>query len=155
MRKVSLFFAVSVTLLLVLFPLAAGCLSVPGPESAKKTTPVTAAVTRSSQATAVPPAQTAGVQSPVPTTAPAVTTTVSAGVETPGKEGYAAATCEDLGGFLVVPGETCSGTWLPATNTFSCCSARPARAAGTNKTISAAPFSMTVNIDDSLGSITP
>lgn len=52
-------------------------------------------------------------------------------------------------------GQQCSGTWLPAVNTFSCCSVKPVAVAGNNRTLSAAPFTLTVNTDDSLGSLTP
>jgi hypothetical protein len=149
------FFTLSVILLLVIFPLAAGCLSVPGPESQKKTPTVTAAVTRSAQTTA--PATTI-VQGTV-VTAPAAerTTTLSTPSITtaPIVSRYAADTCTGQGGSLVLPGQMCPGTWLVATNTFSCCSVKPVNAKGSNKTISAAPFTLTVNIDDNLGSIRP
>ncbi|MDD5143389.1 hypothetical protein [Methanoregula sp.] len=148
-------FVLSVILLLVLFPLAAGCLSVPGPESQKKTPAVTAAVTRSPQTTA--PATTV-VQGTVVTEPAALrTTTLPTPVATtaPTVSRYAAETCTGQGGSQVHPGQMCPGTWLAATNTFSCCSVKPADAKGSNNTISAAPFTLTVNIDDNLGSIRP
>ncbi len=52
-------------------------------------------------------------------------------------------------------GQQCNGTWLPAVNTFSCCSVKPVAVAGNNRTLSAAPFTLTVNTDDTLGSLTP
>jgi len=149
------FFALSAILLLVIFPLAAGCLSVPGPESQKKTPTVTAAVTRSPETTA--PATTV-VQRTVVTAPAAERTTmlpVLVATTAPTVSHYAAETCTGQGGSLVLPGQTCPGGWLIATNTFSCCSEKPTDARGSNKTISAAPFTLTVNIDDALGSIRP
>ena len=149
-------FALSAILLLVIFPLAAGCLSVPGPESQKKTPTVTAAVTRSPETT-VP--VTTVVQRAI-VTAPAAerTTTLPHPPVTtaPTVSRYAADTCTGQGGSLVLPGQTCPGAWLVATNTFSCCFVKPVDATnGSNKTLSAAPFTLTVNIDDDLGSIRP
>ena len=148
-------FALSAILLLVIFPLASGCLSVPGPESQKKTPTVTAAVTRSPQTTA--PSTTVAQRTVVTTPAadrttqiPTPSVTTAAAVTR-----YAADTCTAQGGFLVLPGQTCPGAWLAATNTFSCCSIKPVDAKGSNKTLSAAPFTLTVNIDDTLGSIRP
>jgi hypothetical protein len=154
MKTARPFIAIFLLLLLVIFPLAAGCLSVPGPESPKKTTPVTAAVTRSPQETATPlPAET---QAAVATTKPTPAATAAATITTsPVKSGYATAACADLSGFVVTPGQQCKGTWLPAINTFSCCSVAPVKADSGNGTLSAAPFTMTINVDDSLGSITP
>ena len=154
MKRDRLLFALAVIFLLVSFPLAAGCLSVPGPDSTKKTTPVTAAVTRSPQATASPEVPATPAPAQVATRAPAVPQP-SSPVATPGKTGYAVATCTDQGGFLVAPGQQCTGSWLSATNTFSCCSVQPVSAAGSNRSVQAAPFTLTVNIDDNLGSITP
>lgn len=151
-------FALSAIMLLVLSPLAAGCLSVPGPESQKKTPTITAAVTRSPQATT--PATTA-VQRTAMTTvtiATAAATTTPATIATTGTMGnvwYAPATCTERGGFLVLPGQQCPGTWLAATNTFSCCSVKPVTASGGDRVLTAVPFTMTVNIDDNLGSIQP
>lgn len=148
-------FALSAILLLILFPLAAGCLSVPGPESQKKTPTVTAAVTRSAQTTA--PATTVVQRTVVTAPAAEKTPTLSTPSITtaPIVSRYAADTCTGQGGSLVFPGQTCSGAWLAATNTFSCCSVKPSDAKGGNKTISAAQFTLTVNIDDNLGSIRP
>lgn len=148
-------FALSVILLMVLFPLAAGCLSVPGPESQKKTPAVTSAVTRSPETTA--PVTTV-VQRTVVTGPSAERTTMPpspALTTAPIVSRYAVETCTGQGGSLVLPGQTCPGAWLPATNTFSCCSVKPADAKGSNKTLSVVPFTLTVNIDDDLGSIRP
>jgi len=146
-------FALAAILLLILFPLAAGCLSIPGPESPKKTTAVTAVATRSPQTTS--PAATP-YQSPAatPVRTMAATTTASA-VTTPVTSGYAPAACQDQGGFIVLPGQQCTGSWLAAINTFSCCSVPPVKGGDGTGTISIASFTLTVNTDDSLGSISP
>jgi len=148
-------FALSAILLLVIFPLAAGCLSVPGPESQKKTPTITAAVTRSAQTTA--PATTVVQRTVVTTPAAERTTILPSPVATtaPTVSRYAAETCTGQGGSLALPGQTCPGAWLAATNTFSCCSVKPVDAKGSDKSLSAAPFTLTVNIDDTLGSIRP
>lgn len=148
-------FALAAILLLILFPLAAGCLSVPGPESQKKTPTVTAAVSRSAQATA--PVTTVLQRTAVTTPAGERTTPLPSPSATTASQvaRYAADTCTGQGGAQVLPGQTCPGTWLAATNTFSCCSVKPVDAKGSNKTLSAAPFTLTVNVDDTLGSIRP
>lgn len=154
MKALQRSFALMAVLLLVFFPLVAGCLSVPGPESQKKTPTVTAAVTRSPETTA--PVTTVVQRTVVTAPATGRTTIPTSGTTTaPIVSRYAADTCTGLGGSLVLPGQTCPGAWLAATNTFSCCSIKPADARGSNKTISAAPFTLTVNIDDTLGSIRP
>ena len=142
MTKIRAVFALLAVTLLVLMPFVAGCLTVPGPESTKKTTPVTAAVTRSPQTTS--PAITAA-QSPVVTPFPA-THAIS-------QTSYASGTCTDLKGYLVSPGQQCNGAWITATNTFSCCSVPPVKAGHDNNTVSVAAFTLTVNSDDSLGDI--
>jgi hypothetical protein len=147
-------FALCAVFMLILFPLAAGCLSIPGPDSQKKTPTVTAAVTRSPQTTAP---ETTVVQRTVVTTVMTETTTMPPAIATTetGITRYAPATCSDQGGVVVLPGQQCPGVWLAATNTFSCCSVEPVALAGENRMLSAAPFTMTVNIDDNLGSILP
>jgi len=147
-------FALCAVILLIVFPLAAGCLSVPGPEGPKKTPAVTAVATRSTQTVA-----TAATLPPTPVATPVrtrvITTTASPAVTTLGTSGYAPAACVDQGGFIVLPGQQCSGSWLAAINTFSCCSVPPVKGGESTGTISVAPFTLTVNIDDNLGSISP
>lgn len=147
-------FALCAVVLLILLPLVAGCLSIPGPESPKKTTAVTAVATRSPQTTA-----TAATLPPTPAATPArtlaMTTTAAPAVTSQGTSGYALAACADQGGFIVLPGQKCAGNWLPAINTFSCCPVPPVKGGEDTGTISVAPFTLTVNIDDNLGSISP
>lgn len=148
-------FALCAVVLLIILPLAAGCLSVPGPESPKKTTAVTALATRSAQTTA-----TAATLPPTPAATTArtlamTTTTAPPTVTSSDTSGYALAACVDQGGFVILPGQKCTGSWLPAINTFSCCSVPPVKGGEDTGTISVAPFTLTVNIDDNLGSISP
>jgi hypothetical protein len=142
-------------LLLVLSPVVAGCLSIPGPESSKKTLAVTT-VTMTPGAvqtplTPSPAAQATTVMTmkrPATTPVPAVTTNPSR---------YAPATCPQQGGTVVTAGLQCTGTWLGATDTFSCCSLEPVAEPGVNETefLTVTPFNLTVNINDSPGSIRP
>lgn len=147
--------ALLAVLLLVLSPLAAGCLSVPGPEDAKKNAVVTTIKTTPA------PERTTVVLTPVVKQTPvsAATTvpaTTPAGVAAAAS---AAGTCVQQGGTVAEAGFQCPGTWLAASDTFSCCSALPVRttAATGNESVTAVPpaFSLSVNLDDSLGSITP
>lgn len=147
-------FTLCAVFVLILFPLAAGCLSVPGPENQKKTPAVTAVATRSPQTTS-----TAATLQQSLTVTPArtlvVTTTPSSAVTSPITAGYAPASCQEQGGYIVLPGQQCTGSWLAAINTFSCCSVPPVKGGDGTGTISVAPFTLTVNTDDSLGSIGP
>ena len=153
MRTAPAAFVILATLLLVLSPLVAGCLTVPGPESAKKTTPaITTTEMERPVATlsSVTPAVTrvTAVRTPMVTTAPVTVITMST-------SGYASGTCAEIGGSVVSYGQQCKGTWLAATNTFSCCSVPPVTVASVNQPVTVSPFNLTVNIDDSLGSIMP
>jgi hypothetical protein len=156
MKPVISVFAMLAVLFLVLSPIVAGCLSVPGPESGKKTPAVTAAVTISPTALATPvktPVTPSVTHSPVGTSSPAVT---SVPAVTTIESGYESTTCTQQGGTVVTPGQQCTGTWLAATDTFSCCSAKPVMEAGGNEeNLTVLPLNLTVNINDSLGSIGP
>lgn len=137
--------AALVMILLLLVPLAAGCLTIPGPEKAQKTT---------SPATTVPVPPTPKVtvtKAPVPVASSAM----PSATVTKSSSGYAAGTCAGLGGIEVVPGQQCPGTWLLATDTFSCCSVRPVTAGKGNGTVTAAPFSLVIDLDDNPGPILP
>jgi hypothetical protein len=141
-------FTVLAILMLALVPLTAGCLSIPGPESAKKTTPAVTMTTRS-PSPAAPAAVTTlqtGAFTATPTPLPA-TTQVSSG--------YASVDCTGLGGWVVSPGQQCKGTWLTATNTFSCCSVQPVKAGIRNHSFAVSSLNLSVNLADSLGSISP
>lgn len=147
--------ALLAVLFLVLSLFMAGCLSIPGPEDAKKTPVVTATMTKPA------PERTTVVQTPVvkQTRVPAVTTLPATTAASVAAAASAAGTCVQQGGTIVVAGFQCPGTWLTASDTFSCCSAAPVRetlAAG-NESATAVPaaFSLSVNLDDGLGSLTP
>lgn len=153
-RKIPLA-ALSLVLLLVLTLLAAGCLSVPGPEDAKKTPVVTTVQTASATE------RMSTVQTPVVKRTPSSSATTSVPAITPtGAAAGVSGSCIQQGGTEVHAGYQCTGTWLTASDTFSCCSSVPVReaaATGGNESVTAIPsaFSLSVNLDDSLGSITP
>lgn len=153
--KISVF-ALFAVLLLVLTPLVAGCLTVPGPEDGKKYPVIT-------RPTTIPHvAKTTVARTPVVTQTPAlaktpVPATISA---TPlGTLAVSSGTCTQIGGTIVTPGYTCPGPWLAASDTFSCCSKIPVAETfgSSNESVTAIPpaFSLSVNLDDDPGSIVP
>jgi hypothetical protein len=153
MRTAKAMFVLLATLLLVLSPLIAGCLTVPGPESAKKTTPAMTTMEIERPVTtvsSVTPAVTRMTAARTP-----MVTTVPVTIVTTLKSGYASGTCAELGGSVVSPGQQCKGSWLAATNTFSCCSIPPVAVERANQSVTVFPFDLTVSVEDSLGSITP
>lgn len=144
---------VLVVLLLALTPLTAGCLSIPGPEDGKKT-PVVTPVT-----TTAAPERTNAIQTPLTRRAFTPVTTPVPATSAGSTGGAVTATCTQQGGTAMQAGYRCTGTWLAASDTFSCCSTVPVRetAATGNATGTLIPptFSLSVNLDDNLGSITP
>ena len=154
--KISVFALVAV-LLLVATPLVAGCLTVPGPEDGKKYPVVT-------RPTTVPHVvKTTVARTPVVTPTPALTkTSVPATISPaipPGTLAVSSGTCTQIGGTVVTPGYTCTGLWLAASDTFSCCSVTPVAETygSSNESVTAIPpaFSLSVNLDDDPGSIVP
>jgi hypothetical protein len=90
------------------------------------------------------------------TIAPATTSPVVIPVTTVVRETrYSVKTCAGLGGYVVSPGGSCTGQWLDATDTFSCCSAQPVSGATGNLSIKAVPLDLRVNVADDPGSIIP
>jgi hypothetical protein len=153
--KISVFALVAV-LLLVATPLFAGCLTVPGPEDGKKYPVVT-------RPTTIPHvAKTTVAKTPVVTPTSALAKTVPATISPaipPGTLAVSSGTCTQIGGTVVTPGYTCTGSWLAASDTFSCCSKIPvAETVGNrNASVTVIPpaFSLSVNLDDDPGSIVP
>jgi hypothetical protein len=99
-------------------------------------------------ATAVPPQLTtpvAAAQSPV-TAAPAASQEAS--------RSTTAKTCAALGGDTCSPGEDCTGSWLNAQDSFSCCSVTCAGPSGSGAVVTIAPFETPASLDE-LESITP
>jgi hypothetical protein len=147
-------FAVLAAVLLVLAPLVAGCTSIPGPESSGKVTTVTTMAT--TPAPVVP-----ATQKPVMTKTTRMTLAPRTTVTTPPitlitpKAGDEPKTCAGQGGTVVTPGQQCTGTYLAATDSFSCCSTRPVPTGTGNATVTVPPFDLTVNLDDRPGSIVP
>jgi hypothetical protein len=144
-------FTVSAVLVMCLL-IAAGCTSIPGPESrqipvtASTTVPVTPQVKAPAQVTTLPP--------PVPVTtsipSPAQVTPASTAPGT-----YELRTCTQAAGTVVLPGEKCPGSWLTASDTFSCCSQKAVRAIDRNASITVVPFDLTIAMDDTIGSTLP
>jgi hypothetical protein len=61
-------------------------------------------------------------------------------------------TCTGLGGTVTSAGQTCPGTYLTASDTFSCCSAKPAAGASPAAVLTIEPFTVSVENED-LGGI--
>jgi hypothetical protein len=138
-------FAVIAAVLLVLALLVTACTSIPGPESSRKATAVT-----------TPPYPVVtGTPAPVAVKTTRMTLAPRTTVPIPVTTGYESKTCSEQGGTEVIYGQQCTGTYLAATDTFSCCSSKPARAGTGNATVTVTPFNLTVNLDDSPGSIGP
>jgi hypothetical protein len=138
-------FAVLAAVLLVLALLISGCTSIPGPESSRKVTAVTT----------TPLPVVAHTQKPVTVTTTRLTLAPRTTIPIPVTTGYESKTCAQQGGTEVIYGQQCTGTYLVATDTFSCCSSKPVPAGTGNATVTIPPFNLTVNLDDSLGSIGP
>jgi len=150
-------FAILVFVMLVV----AGCATVQAPGSplvptpAKTSTPskVTATVT------IISPVKTLRTLAPV-TTPP--TTSPSSPATTPPESRYSVETCPEMGGFIVSPGDSCPGSWLDTTGTFSCCSQKPVPESQANltgvtaaATAAARPLDLRVNLTYELGRIVP
>ena len=153
MRKSDVLVLVMTSVLILCLLVTAGCTSIPGPEP--RQTPAvektTAPVTPQARSLAIK------TQTPVPTTSePAVRPVVvqTAPVTTP-QGTYELRTCAGQGGGIAQPGEMCPGTWLSATDTFSCCQVMPVPAIDRNTTISIKPLDLVIVIDDDPGSIVP
>ena len=69
--------------------------------------------------------------------------------------GYENTTCAAQGGTIVTPGEQCNASYLPATDSFSCCSENPVASGNGNVTITIPTFDLSLNLDDNPGNITP
>ena len=153
MKSAASAFAVFVVVMLLLLPLTAGCLSIPSPDSPKKAAAVTpaatSAVSHTEQVTQV-------TTTPKTTRIPIVTATTGPVVSRVQADGgkYETGTCAEQG-FAVSPGEECKGSYLAATDTFSCCSVRPVAVESGNVSVKVALFNLSVNLDDNPGSITP
>jgi hypothetical protein len=137
-------------ILLLLLLITAGCTSIPGPEPrstpapAKTTVPVT------------PQAKVTVAMTPIPAQTEAVTKILVPVNPTPSPAGtYESRTCAQQGGGIAHPGQQCPGTWLTASDTFSCCSVPPFREPAQNASVVAEPFDIFLVIDDDPGSILP
>ena len=130
-------------LLLILSLLAAGCMTIPGPGDTTKSPTLT-------------PRPAATVQSPVVPlkTAQAAATTIPVTATEIVTPGYENTSCSAQNGFVVSPVERCSGVYLIATDTFSCCSKRPVAGGNATALVAVPALALPLNPDDDLGNIT-
>jgi hypothetical protein len=140
---------VAAAVLVILALLAAGCMSIPGPENTARTPAVTSPPALPVQTTVVPQK----TAKPVPTTNPVPVTPAQV-------PGYETGTCAAQGGTVVSPGQKCPSAYLPATDSFSCCSKTPVAIGNGNTTVRSAPVTvlpldLSIDLDDSPGSIMP
>lgn len=140
--------------LVVFLVVTAGCLSIPGPETRPAVTPTkqpaTAAVTQPVKTVAVTPLIT---QSPA--TAPVTPAKVPVNPVVTQQGAYETRTCSEQGGEIARPGQMCPGTWLTATDTFSCCSVTPESAINRATVITTEPLNLIIVMNDDPGSIIP
>jgi hypothetical protein len=92
---------------------------------------------------------------PRPTTKIPVTPEPSP-LPTPGDGGglFAEQTCTEQGGTVVVAGQDCTGEWLGASDTFSCCSEKPVSKEISGTASAIRPFDFLLVFDDDPGRIT-
>ncbi len=62
-------------------------------------------------------------------------------------------TCTELKGTPVVPGQVCPGSWLNASDSFSCCSKTPVAGKSTKTPIVVAPLDLRLSHNDTFVSI--
>jgi hypothetical protein len=121
---------VLVVLVLAGFSFVAGCAKNRGQDTGRIPSPV---LTTAAEKTVLP----------VATPVVKVTTSV---------QGGALKTCTRLGGTVSSAGQTCPGTYLAASDTFSCCSAKPAGGSSPAAALTIEPFTAPVENED-LGGI--
>ncbi|HII99596.1 MAG TPA: hypothetical protein HA272_10205 [Methanoregula sp.] len=141
------------SLLILCLLVTAGCTSIPGPEPRqtpaleKPPAPVTPQAKTPVLKTATPAASTPGpAATPV-----AVQTTLP----TTPQGTYGIQTCAGLGGAIVRPGGMCPGTWVRATDSFSCCTETPLPSIDRNSTLAIEPLDLVIVMDDAFGSVVP
>jgi len=117
-------------LILVVILITAGCTD---PQESKTLEPVT------------PVATPEITQSPVMTISPEMTPDVSS---------LLAMTCDQQKGFIITPGHSCSGKYVSASDSFSCCSKKPVSGILKNPVITLDPFDFSISMNDTLGTIT-
>jgi hypothetical protein len=118
-------------------------------------------VLKGASPSSLPPVQTPVVQTlatlvPTPVqTPPHIPTTVTTSPTPAQGSGNGLMTCAQQGGTITVAGQTTTGTWLDASDTFSCSSIKPTLASKGNQTISITTFNLTIIQNDDLGTIVP
>lgn len=154
MQRNHLLVPVIASLIILCLLVTAGCTSIPGPEPRQSTTqqqptapvnpPGTIAVLKTATpVTAIPTpgVNPVAVQTTTPTTTPQGT--------------YEIRTCSGQGGGIARPGEMCPGSWISATDSFSCCTVVPVVSLDRNTTISIDPLDLEIVIDDTPGNVVP
>jgi hypothetical protein len=130
--------------LVVLALLVTGCMLIPGPGNTTTIPAVTSPAVTPAQVpvTLQPRVIAMSAAKPLPVTP----------TQTPV---YENTTCAAQGGTIVTPGEQCNASYLPATDSFSCCSENPVASGNGNVTITIPTFDLSLNLDDNPGNITP
>jgi len=114
--------------LIILCILSAGCIS--------GNTAQPAPTTPSPTVTSVSSKYVTKVTTPVPTPSP-----------TPLPED-GSKTCSQLQGTIAVPGQVCPGTWLAASDSFSCCSMLPVAGTTTKPLVTVEPLDLRITHND-------
>ncbi|MHB8164429.1 MAG: hypothetical protein ACYDDV_08770 [Methanoregula sp.] len=57
-------------------------------------------------------------------------------------------TCSQLQGTIAVPGQVCPGTWLTASDSFSCCSKTPVAGSTSNPLVMVEPLALRIIHND-------
>jgi hypothetical protein len=78
-------------------------------------------------------------------------TTVQPSSPVPGNSDVSASTCTALGGDMCTAGEECRGSWLTASDSFTCCS-QACSATNSSETLTIEPFG-TLEENEDLGSV--
>lgn len=73
---------------------------------------------------------------------------------TPDVSSLLAATCDQQNGFIVTPGHSCPGKYVPASDSFSCCLKKPVSENLNNPVITLDLFDFSISMNDTLGIIT-
>ncbi len=140
--------------LVMILVVTAGCLSIPGPETRPAVTPTKQPATASVTQPVKTVAMTTMVTQP-PATAPVTPAMVPVSPVVTQQGAYETRTCADQGGEVARPGQMCPGTWLAATDTFSCCSVPPESAITRTTVITTEPLNLIIVMNDDPGSIIP
>jgi len=154
MQRNHLLGVVIASLLILCLLLTAGCTSIPGPEPRKTTVPQQPTAPVTPQGTiAVLKTATPVTATPAPAVTPVAVQTMIPSTTPHGT--YETRTCTGQGGGIARPGEMCPGTWISATDSFSCCTEVPVPSLDRTSTLSIEPPDLEIVMDDALGTVLP